>query len=81
MPGALRILGYGLIGLGAIVLAIYLSSFFPPLEFIWTSIMAIPFPIRFSLGAATTGAVMVFASLIVERIQDRETDRKLKDDT
>ncbi len=80
MPKALLILGYALVALGVVVLGLYLARHIPFLDIFWTFIVAIPWPLRLALGAAALGVFLIFSALIVERIQNREADRKLRDD-
>ena len=77
MTRLVRITGFLLIGAGAITA---LTWFVAPLRQIWPWFLKLPIAIQIGLGAATGGAVLVFASLLWERIEEREADRELKKD-
>ncbi len=72
-----RILGFLLIAAGGLVL---LSWIIKPLRFVWPALKALPWPIQLGLGTAALGLIVIFASLIWERIEEREEDRSLRDD-
>lgn len=77
MTRVLRITGFLLIGAGLLVLLVWAIR---PLRLIWPWLMGLPLAVRIGIGAATVGMVVLMASLIAERIGEREADRKLMED-
>ncbi len=77
MIHTVRVLGIGLMALGAILLLIW---FVEPLRFLWPWFRTLPRPIQFGLGAAVLGLLVVVASLVAERVEEREYDRSLRDE-
>ena len=77
MTRLLRITGFLLIGSGALILVVWAIR---PLRFIWPALLALPPAIQIGIGAAALGLIVLMASLIGERIGEREADRKLRDD-
>ena len=78
----LRVTGFVLIGLGALVIVTWLIK---PLrrvwwEELWPLLRDLPWPIQLGLALAGTGLLIVFTSLIWERFEDREKDRSLMDE-
>ncbi len=69
-----RLVGFLLIGAGALVLISYL---FEPLRVVWIAMLALPWPVKLGLGAAAIGLILILGSMIWERIEDREKDRDL----
>ena len=78
MMRKIRHLGFGLIGLGVLILISYMI---PPLRGLWPLFRQLPFAIQLGLGAAILGFGLLIVSIIVERIEDRQHDRSLRDDT
>lgn len=74
----IRYLGFALIGAGALVLLSYLI---PPLRALWPYFRELPFAIQFGLGAAFLGLFVLLFSLLLERIENRDYDESLRDDT
>jgi hypothetical protein len=74
----LRVLGVMMIGVGAIIIMTYLIE---PLRAIWLWSQDLPMPIQISLGVAVGGFLLIFSTLIWERIEGREADRSLLDDS
>ena len=74
----IRIVGFLLILAGAVVVLTWLIH---PLRQIWPWLAQLPLPIRIGLGAAGAGFVMLLGSLIWERIEEREHDKSLLDDS
>jgi membrane protein implicated in regulation of membrane protease activity len=72
-----RILGFLLIVAGAIVLVAWLIK---PLRSVWPWLLMLPWPIKLGLGAAAVGLLLLFGSLIWERLEERGEDRNLRDD-
>jgi hypothetical protein len=77
MTQLLRITGFLLIVAGAIVVLTWLIE---PLRQIWPWLLQLPIPIRIGFGLAGVGLVVILASLIWERWNEREEDRSLLDD-
>ncbi len=77
MTRLLRITGFLLIGAGAVVL---LTWAIRPLRAVWPWLIGLPLAIQIGMGVAALGLVVVMGSLIAERIEDREADRRLLED-
>ena len=77
MTRLLRITGFLLIGSGVLVLLVWAIR---PLRFIWPVVRDLPAAIQIGIGAAALGLIVLMASLIGERIGEREADRQLRDD-
>ena len=73
-----RIVGYLFMGAGALVVASWLIE---PLRFVWPWIVSLPWPVRLGLGVAAVGLLLLMGSLLWERIEEREKDRALLDDS
>lgn len=73
----IRILGFLLIGAGALVLLTWL---FEPLRLAWAALLQLPWPVRLGLGVAAAGLLLVMGSLLWERLEERRSDRGLLDD-
>jgi hypothetical protein len=71
-----RILGYLLSGVGALALLFWMIR---PLRAVWPFLLELPWPIRLGLGTLLLGFLLVMASLIAERIEERGADRALRD--
>jgi hypothetical protein len=72
-----RVVGFLLMAAGALVLLVWLIV---PLRFVWPWLNALPWPIKLGFGAASLGLVVLMASLIWERLEDRGGDRSLRDE-
>ena len=72
-----RITGFLLIGLGALVILTWLIE---PLREVWPALLELPFPVRVGLSMAAVGLLILMGSLIWERYEDRENDRSLRED-
>ena len=77
MTRLLRITGFLLIGAGAVVILVWAIR---PLRAIWPWLIELPPAIQIGFGVAALGLVVVMGSLIAERIEDREGDRRLLED-
>ncbi len=73
----IRIMGFLLIVAGAVVIATWMIK---PLRLIWPWLGDLPWQIKIGLGAAAVGLLILVGSLIWERMEDREQDKKLLDD-
>lgn len=51
-----------------------------PLRLLWPWFQGLPLPVQLGTGAAALGLLIVLASLIHERMEDRAGDRELLDD-
>ena len=69
-----RVVGFLLIGAGAVVLLSYL---FEPLRQVWAALLTLPWPVKLGLGAAALGLILILGSMIWERIEERDSDRDL----
>lgn len=77
MTRLLRITGFLLIGVGALVLMVWMIR---PLRAIWPWLIDLPPAVQIGIGVAGLGLVVLMASLIAERIGEREADRALRED-
>ena len=57
-----------------------LAWFVEPLRQLWTWLRMLPGPIQLGLGAAAVGFLLLLASLLWERLEDRDKDRALRDE-
>ena len=73
----LRIVGFLMIAAGAVTLLTYLV---PPLRFLWVWFRKLPMPIQVGLGVSLAGFLLILATLLWERWEEREADRKLRED-
>ncbi len=73
----IRITGFLLIVAGAIVLATWLIE---PLRGVWPWIRQLPWPIQLGFAMAGAGLLLLLASLLWERWEDREQDAALRDE-
>ena len=73
----LRVVGFLMIGIGALLL---LAWAIEPLRAVWPWFRALPAPIQIGLGAAAAGLLLLLATVIWERLEDREGDRDLVDE-
>lgn len=71
-----RILGFLLSGVGVLALLFWMIR---PLRAIWPYLLGLPWPIRLGLSTLLLGFLLVMASLIAERIEERDADRALHD--
>lgn len=72
-----RVVGVVLAVAGALVCALYAV---PALRAIWPWLLELPWPLRLGLGLAGLGLLILVASLLWERFEDRKTDRELLDE-
>jgi len=72
-----RITGFLLVGAGAVLLLTWLIE---PLRMFWPWFRSFPLPVQLGTGAAALGLIIILASLIHERLEDREADRDLLDE-
>ena len=70
----LRIVGFLLIGCGAVLLLVWVIE---PLRFLWPWIRALPLPMQIGLAAAALGLLLLLGTVIWERLEDREADSDL----
>ena len=53
---------------------------FEPLQDVWALLLALPWPLQLGLGIAGFGLLLIFASLLWERFEERDRDRSLRDE-
>jgi hypothetical protein len=73
----IRIAGFLLISAGVVVLLTWVIE---PLRALWPWLLQLPLPVKIGIVAAVLGLIVLFASLIAERWEDRERDRSLLDE-
>lgn len=73
----IRILGFLLMAAGAVVLLTWMIR---PLRALWPWFRALPWPIQLGLGIAAAGLVLLVGTLVWERLEERETDRSLREE-
>jgi len=72
-----RICGFLMIAMGALILLSYLIA---PLRAIWPWLLRLPLPIQIGLSVGVAGLILTLSSLLWERFEERESDHFLKDD-
>lgn len=77
MINVLRITGFLLIGLGAVIAGSYLIR---PLRLLWPWLLALPLPIQIGGVVAGVGLLILCATIIWERYEDYDDDRTLLDE-
>lgn len=77
MTRLLRITGFLLIGAGAVIILVWMIR---PLRAVWPWLIELPPAIQIGFGVAALGLIVLMASLIAERIGEREADRALRED-
>lgn len=77
MTSLLRNAGVGLILLGVVLVIIWVVE---PLRAIWPWLMTLSPVVRVGVMVSALGLAIIMASLITERIREREADKKLLDD-
>lgn len=73
-----RVLGFLLIGVGALVA---LSWFIEPARKLWPWLLELPLPIRIGTIAALAGLLLLCGTVLWERFEDREKDRDLSEES
>jgi hypothetical protein len=73
----IRIAGFLLISAGVVVLLTWVIE---PLRALWPWLLQLPLPVKIGIVAVVLGLIVLFASLIAERWEDRERDRSLLDE-
>jgi hypothetical protein len=77
MTSLLRNAGVGFILLGVVLVIIWVVE---PLRAIWPWLMTFSPIVRVGVVASALGLAILMASLITERIRERDADKKLLDD-
>ena len=77
MIGLMRTIGFLLIVVGVLIV---LTWFIEPLREVWPWLLELPLPIRIGVIMAGLGLLVLLASLIWERFEDRSRDRELLDE-
>ena len=71
-----RILGILLIVVGALILLAYLIE---PLRMLWPLLLSLAWPIRVGLAAAAVGLLVLFGSVLWERMEEHQHEREIDD--
>ncbi len=77
MNRLIRITGFLLIAAGAVVV---LTWFIEPLRQLWPWLQQLPLPIQIGFALAGIGLILLLASLLWERWEERDEDRALRED-
>ena len=77
MIRVVRITGFLMVVVGALVILAWLIE---PLRELWPLLRSLPWPVQLGLGMAGLGLLVVLASLLWERMENREADRELLDE-
>jgi hypothetical protein len=77
MNNLLRIVGFGLMIGGAVLVLIWAIE---PFRIVWPWLLQLPILIRIGVVAGTLGLAILMGTLISERIRNRDADRDLRDD-
>ena len=77
MTRLVRIVGFLMIGAGTLVVVIWAIK---PLRFIWPWLRQLPWPIQLGFSIAAVGLVVLMASVIWERLEDRQLEGDLLDE-
>jgi len=72
-----RVLGLLMMVSGGVILLTYLVT---PLRALWPWFRSLPLPIQLGLGAAALGLVLLFGTVLWERLEARAADRALRED-
>ncbi|MCA9417262.1 MAG: hypothetical protein KC931_05860 [Candidatus Omnitrophica bacterium] len=72
-----RVCGFLMIALGALILLSYLIA---PLRAIWPWLLKLPLPIQIGLAVGVGGLILTLGSLLWERFEERDSDRALRDE-
>jgi hypothetical protein len=80
MTRVLRITGFLMMLAGGLLAA---SWFIDPLRELWPALLALPLPIRIGLGIAGLGLLIVFATVVHDRLtaDPRSLDERFGDDS
>ncbi len=78
MTRLVRIVGFLMIGAGTLVVVVWAIK---PLRFIWPWLRRLPWPIQLGFSIAAVGLVVLMASVIWERLEDRQQEGDLLDET
>jgi hypothetical protein len=77
MTRLIRITGLLLMGVGALLLLVWLIE---PLRFVWPWLRQLPWPIQVGVVLAVIGLLLLSGSLLWERMEDAGQDRSLLKD-
>lgn len=73
----IRVFGFLMMAAGAVILFSYLI---PPIRALWPLFLKLPLPIQIGVGAAAVGFLLLMATLLWERWEEREQDKELRED-
>lgn len=77
MNKPIRILAYALLGTAAVI---FVSYVIPPLRAIWPFFETLPGAMQIGIGAGFFGLAFLIVSLVVERIEEGDYTKSLRDD-
>lgn len=77
MIRVVRITGFLMVAAGALVILAWL---YEPLRELWPLLRSLPWPVQLGLAMAGLGLLIVLASLLWERMENRASDRELLDE-
>lgn len=77
MISLLRNFGFGLMILGGLLVIVWAIE---PFREIWPWLLTLPLIIRVGVIIAAVGLAVILASMITERIRERDADRTLRED-
>ncbi len=72
-----RIMGFLLLCSGGLVIATWLIE---PLRKLWPLLLALPLPVLIGVAVGSFGLILLLASLIWERMKERDADSKLREE-
>ncbi len=72
-----RIIGLLMMISGGMIILTWLIE---PLRQYWPMLLALPLPVKMGLGVAGAGIILLLASLLWERWQERDQEQSLLDD-
>lgn len=76
MVRGMRIVAVAMMLLGILLIISYIIS---PLRLLWWWFRHMPFPLQIGFGVAGVGLVILFTTMLFERVANRSYDKELKD--
>ena len=77
MNKPIRVLAYALLGTAAVI---FVSYVIPPLRANWPFFKTLPGAMQIGIGAGFFGLALLIVSLVVERIEEGDYNKSLRDD-